>query len=81
MNLSIDQIGALLRAVGRTRDRELTCDECLGELGGFAELTLEGRPVEEAYDLVQQHLQICDECREDFTLLLVGLERLLGPQP
>ena len=80
MNLSVDQIGALLQAVSRTRDRELTCDECLGELGSFAELTLEGRPVEEAYDLVQQHLQICDECREDFALLLKALEGLVEPQ-
>ena len=37
MNLSVDQIGALLQAVSRTRDRELTCDECLVELGSFAE--------------------------------------------
>ena len=81
MNLSIDQIGALLQAVSRTRDRELTCDECLGELGSFAELTLEGRPVEEAYDLVQQHLQICGECSEEFSLLLRALEVLVEPQP
>ncbi len=81
MNLSDDQIRALLQVVSRTRDHELTCDECLGELGSFAELTLEGRPVEQAYDLVQQHLQICDECREEFALLLKALEGLVEPQP
>ncbi len=80
MNLSDDQIRALLQAVSRTRDRELACDECLGELGSFAELTLEGRPVEEAYDLVRQHLQICDECREEFALLLKALESLVEPR-
>jgi hypothetical protein len=77
MNLSDDQIRALLQAVSRTRDQELNCDECLGEVGGFAELTLRGRPVEDAYDLVQQHLQICDECREEFVLLLEALEGLI----
>ena len=81
MNLSDDQIRALLQAVSRTRDQELTCDECLGELGGFAELILKGRPVEEAYDLVQQHLQICGECSEEFALLLKALECLVEPQP
>ena len=81
MNLSDDQIRALLQAVSRTRDQELNCDECLGEVGGFAELTLKGRPVEDAYDLVQQHLQICDECREEFALLLNALECLVEPQP
>ncbi len=30
MNLSDDQIRALLQAVSRTRDHELNCDECLG---------------------------------------------------
>ena len=81
MNLSDDQIRALLQALSRTRDHELTCDECLGELGSFAELTLTGHPVEEAYDLVQQHLQICDECREEFALLLKAFEGLMEPQP
>ena len=79
MNLSDDQIRALLQAVSSTRDQELTCDECLCELGGFAELTLKGLPVEEAYDLVQQHLQVCGECHEEFALLLKALEGLEEP--
>jgi hypothetical protein len=81
MNLSDDQIRSLLQDVSRTRDHELTCDECLMELGSFAELTLEGRPVDEAYDLVQQHMQICGECREEFALLLIALEGLVESQP
>ena len=48
MNLSDDQIQALLRVVSCTRENELTCDECLMQLGSFAELTLKGRPAEEA---------------------------------
>jgi hypothetical protein len=79
MNLSDDQIHALLRLVGQTRDQELTCDECLAELGSFAELTLRGRTADEAYDLVRQHLQICGECCEEFHLLLRALEHLAGP--
>jgi hypothetical protein len=81
MNLSDDQIRALLQAVSRTRDQELNCDECLGQVGAFAELTLKDRPVEDAFDLVQQHLLICDECREEFVLLLDALEGLAEPQP
>ena len=81
MNLSDDQIRALLQAVSRTRGHELNCDECLGEVGAFAELTLKGRPAEDAFDLVQQHLQVCGECLEEFELLLKGLERLMQPQP
>jgi hypothetical protein len=81
MNLSDDQIRALLQAVSCTRENELTCDECLMQLGSFAELTLRGRPPEEAYDLVQHHLQVCGECHEEFALLLKALEALAGPQP
>jgi hypothetical protein len=36
MNLSDDQIRGLLQAVSLTQDYELNCDECLGEVGGFA---------------------------------------------
>ena len=81
MNLSDDQIHTLLHIVSQTRDHELTCDECLTELGNFAEQTLRGRTAEEAYDLVRQHLQICGECCEEFHLLLRALEHLAGPQP
>ncbi len=80
MNLSDDQIRALWRAVSRTREQELNCDECLGELGGFAQLTLTGRPVAEAYDLAHQYLQVCGECREEFTLLLRAIESLVEPR-
>jgi hypothetical protein len=80
MDLSDDQIRALLQAVSRTRDQELNCDECLGEVGDFAELTLKGRPAEDAFDLLQQHLLICDECREEFVLLLDALQVLVEPQ-
>jgi hypothetical protein len=81
MNLSDEQIRDLLRALCFTRDQELNCDECLGEVGSFAELTLRGRPIEEAYDLVQQHLQVCGECREEFALLLKAIEGLVEPHP
>jgi hypothetical protein len=81
MNLSDDQIQALLRAVSCTRENELTCDECLMQLGSFAELTLKGRPAEEAHDLLRHHLRICGECQEEFELLLKALEALAGPQP
>jgi hypothetical protein len=76
MNLSGEQIRDLLQALRCTRDQGLNCDECLREVGSFAELTLEGRPIEEAYDLVQQHLQVCGECSEEFAFLLKALESL-----
>jgi hypothetical protein len=81
MNLSDDQIQALLRAVSCTRENELTCDECLMQMGSFAELTLKGRPAEEAHDLLRHHLQICGECQEEFELLLKALEGLAATQP
>ena len=80
MNLSDDQIQALLRAVSCTRENELTCDECLMQLGRFAEQTLKGRPAEEAHDLLRHHLEICGECREEFAMLLKALEGLAGPE-
>ena len=81
MNITNDQIRALIYAVRCTREQELTCDECLAEVGGFAEAMLQGRQAAEAAGLTRQHLDVCGECREEFEVLLKALEGLAGPQP
>ncbi len=75
--LGPEQIRQLLAHVARTLPKELTCDECLEELDRFAEMTLAGRPAEEALPLVAQHLAICRDCREEFEALLRALQVFL----
>jgi hypothetical protein len=65
-----DQVGNLLKLLDLTQDREFTCGECLMHVGEFAESKLAGLPLDEALILVEQHLALCPECREECEALM-----------
>lgn len=69
-----DQIAGMVRMVAGTRPDELSCDECFEQLDRFAELHLAGKSAAEALPLVQDHLDRCGDCREEFELLLASLQ-------
>jgi hypothetical protein len=66
----------IVRQVINTRPDEIGCDECFGQLDRFAEMTLAGKKAAEAMPLVQDHLDRCDDCREEFEALLAVLRAL-----
>ena len=63
----------LLREVAETREVEIGCDECFEQLDRFVEMELSGLNTAQAMPLVQDHLEICGECREEFEALLLAL--------
>jgi hypothetical protein len=74
--LSAATLKKLVQGAGATRPDELTCDECFEQLDAFAELVLAGKSAAEARPLVQDHLDHCHECREEFEALLVSLRAI-----
>ena len=52
---------------------EIGCDECFEQLGRFVEMRLSGLDAAGAMPLVQDHLEICGECREEFEAFLAAL--------
>jgi len=68
--LTTEQVGSLVKMLDLTQDREFTCDECLIHIGEFAESKLAGIPLHEALTLVEQHLALCPECREECEALM-----------
>ena len=65
---------AVVREIAETRDRgEIGCDECFEELDRFIAMQLAGLDTAEAMPLVQEHLHLCGECREEFEALLTAL--------
>ena len=58
------------------RPDEIGCDECFEQLNQFAEMVLAGKDVTEAMPLVQDHLNRCRDCREEFEALLTALRAL-----
>ncbi len=63
----------LLREIAETREVEIGCDECFEQVDRFVEMKLSGLDTAQAMPLVQEHLEICGECREEFEALLLAL--------
>lgn len=71
LTLTETELSLLLALVSRTRDDELTCDEFLMHAGMLAE----GSIADEAQLLrLQQHLEICADCPEEYLALLNALQ-------
>jgi uncharacterized protein with PIN domain len=74
MKLTTDLLKKMIRMVKMTRPDEIGCDECFEKLHEFAEMKLEGKSPEEAMPLVEDHLNRCNECKEEFEVLLEVLK-------
>jgi hypothetical protein len=60
---------------------ELSCDECYEEIDHFAELELVGMSAAEAMPLVQEHLETCPDCREEYEALMAALKFIEQEKP
>ena len=76
MKLSSETIQKLMSSVKSTRDQELDCGHCHDELDRFIEMKLSGMNAAEAMPLVQEHLDRCPPCREEYEVLLEALKAL-----
>jgi len=74
MPLSKNEIEELMRLVGLTKETEINCDQCLSLVAEFAEQELAGKWIPEGLKLVEYHLSICAECREEYEALRRVLE-------
>lgn len=74
--LDAQQLKQLVRAVMTTRPDEIGCGECFEQLDRFVEMELAEKDAAEAMPLVQDHLQRCRECREEFEALLGALRAI-----
>ncbi|MDP8972529.1 MAG: hypothetical protein M3N45_04985 [Actinomycetota bacterium] len=71
--LDRDKLKNLVREIAVTRPEEIGCDECLEHVDRFVEMELSGLNTAEAMSLVQDHLDKCGDCREEFEALLAAL--------
>ena len=64
---------ALLRMLAETEEQELSCDEVHLVLAEFTERQRRGEDVAHLMPLVQKHLELCPDCREEHEALLQAL--------
>lgn len=77
--LNPQQLKKLVRTIMATRHDELSCETCFQELDRFVEISLAGMDAAEAMPLVQHHLELCQDCGEEFHVLLEALRALQTP--
>jgi hypothetical protein len=73
MTIESRKIKQLVRNILSTRPDEIGCDKCLEQLDRFVEMELAGKNAAEVMPLVQDHLERCRDCREEFEALLKAL--------
>jgi hypothetical protein len=81
MRLDKNTLTQIIQEVITTRPDEISCRQCFDHLDHFAEITLIGINAAEAMPLVQDHLEHCGECRQEFEALLLALEGLESDHP
>ena len=64
----------IARGIMTARPDEIGCAECFDQMDRFVDLELAGKEAAEAMPLVQDHLDRCGNCREEFEALLAALK-------
>jgi hypothetical protein len=67
----------LIESVEKTQEIELSCDEVYRLLDQYTEIVNQGENAEKLMPLVEHHIDICPDCREEFEALL----RILQASP
>jgi hypothetical protein len=70
MQIPIEKLKAMVRGVARTQEIEYSCNDTFRLLDEFTEAVVQGKDVARLMPLVQQHLDLCPDCREEFEALL-----------
>jgi hypothetical protein len=64
------RVKAMVRLLEKTHDEEIPCDEVHAMLAQFAEAVTLKEDASQLMPLVQQHLDLCAGCREEFEAVL-----------
>lgn len=59
-----------------TEPDQVSCDQCYGQIGEFAELAFQGRELPEGMKIIQRHLEQCPCCKAEYEALLEALREL-----
>ncbi len=70
MQIPMGKLKMMVRGVARTQEKEYSCDDVYHLLDEFTEAVVQGKDVARLMPLVQQHIEMCPDCREEFEALL-----------
>ena len=64
-----EKMQKVMAMLANTQEVELTCDEVFAVLDQFVEMAARGEDVSQLMPLIQQHLDMCEDCREEYMVL------------
>jgi hypothetical protein len=70
MQISQDNLKSLLEHISKTQEVELPCDDVYELIDEFADAAAKGEDMSKLMPLVQQHLEICRDCLEEYEALV-----------
>ena len=76
--LSPSQAEKMLKMIQKTQEVELSCDEVHKLLGQYTEMALRGEDAAGLLPLVQQHLELCPDCMQEYEALARILQAQVG---
>ena len=74
--LDLGMLKSMVEGILATHLDEIGCDECFEVVDQFVEIELAGKNAAEAMPLVQDHLNRCSDCCEEFEALLTALRAM-----
>jgi hypothetical protein len=74
--ITLSSLKILVNGVVGNHADPIGCDECWDQIDRFAEIELAGKDAAEILPLVEDHLECCGHCREEFEALLEALKNL-----
>lgn len=74
VQLSDAVVTRLIRSLQTTHEEECACDEFHDFIDEYAETNIRGEDAERLMPLVKNHLEICNECCEEYEALLDVLQ-------
>jgi hypothetical protein len=69
-----EEFQKLLKMIENTQEVEFSCDDVYHLLDQYSEAVVQGKNAKELMPLVEHHINICPDCREEFEALLRVLQ-------
>ncbi len=69
-----EEFQKLLRMIENTKEVEFSCEDVYHLLDQYSEAVVQGKNAEELMPLVEHHIDMCPDCREEFEALLRVLQ-------
>ncbi len=74
--LTLSNLRIIVQGIASSHGEEIGCDQCWDQIDRFAEIELAGKDASQILPLVEDHLEHCGHCREEYEALLEALKNI-----